>query len=197
MEFFTVGHSTRSLGEFLELLRAYAIEVVVDVRAFPTSERFPHFAQGALAQALAEEGVIYVWLGQELGGYRRNGLGEASPNQAWSSLGFRNYADHMLTEDFEKGAKELLSLAKGKKVAILCAERWWWRCHRRLISDWLVAHGHRVIHIVDSTTALEHALPSFARVEGGRVLYPGRLSWSPGCGKGSFRKSFRGGRPAA
>ncbi|MEN3010026.1 MAG: DUF488 domain-containing protein [Candidatus Bipolaricaulaceae bacterium] len=194
---FTLGHSTRTLGEFLFLLAAYGVELVADTRAYPSSQRYPHFAQGALAKALKRQGIEYVWLGRELGGYRKTGLGAASPNKAWGSPGFRNFADHMLTEEFQKGMERLLALAEGRRVAILCAERFWWRCHRRLIADWLVAHGHRVIHIVDVGRTVEHELPSFARVEGGRVTYPGEGPWSPGCGRPSSRRGSPGGRPAA
>ncbi|MFN3346705.1 MAG: DUF488 family protein [Candidatus Bipolaricaulaceae bacterium] len=186
--FYTVGHSTRSLAEFLSLLSLYGIEVVVDVRAFPSSQRHPHFAQASLAKALAARGMGYLWLGRELGGYRHTGLGEASPNKAWASVGFRNYADHMLTEEFQRGVEQLVKLGAQKRVAILCAERFWWRCHRRLLSDWLVAQGHKVIHIVDAGRTVDHALPPFAHAQAGGVTYPGEEPWSPGCGKPSSRK---------
>ncbi|MCS7240740.1 MAG: DUF488 domain-containing protein [Candidatus Bipolaricaulota bacterium] len=196
MNFFTLGHSTRSQEEFLRILQAYGIEVVADVRAFPRSQRFPHFTKESLAKVLGEEGIEYVWLGRELGGYRRSGLGEASPNKAWNSPGFRNYADHMLTEEFQKGVEELFALGQAKRVAILCAERFWWRCHRRLLSDWLVAHGHKVIHIVDLGHTVEHELSPFAQVEGGRIIYPGGDPWSPGCEKRCCKKLLPGGKPA-
>lgn len=188
---FTIGHSTRSLTDFLALLSAYGIEVLVDVRAFPISQRYPHFSQKALAQALEARGIAYVWLGKELGGYRRTGLGEASPNKAWGSQGFRNFADHMLSEGFQRDVERVVSLAKEKRVALLCAERFWWRCHRRLIADWLVAQGHRVIHIVDLGRTVEHKLPPFAQVDGGQVTYPGAESWGPGCGKPSCKRGVR------
>lgn len=194
---FTLGHSTRTLGEFLSLLAAYGVELVADARAYPSSQRHPHFARRALARALERQGIAYVWLGRELGGYRKTGLGAASPNRAWGSPGFRNFADHMLTEEFQRGMERLLALAEGRRVAILCAERFWWRCHRRLIADWLVAHGHRVIHILDVGRTVEHELPPFARVEEGRVTYPGEGPWSPGCGRPSSRRGSLGGRPGA
>lgn len=170
--FYTVGHSTRTWEEFLQLLSAYEIEAVADVRAFPSSQRYPHFAHQPLAAALRKAGLAYLWLGKELGGHRRTGLGEASPNKAWASLGFRNYADHMLTEDFRSGVEKLLEVAQHRKVALLCAERFWWRCHRRLLADWLVAQGHKVIHIVDLEHTVEHELSAFARVQEGQVIYP-------------------------
>ncbi len=169
---YTVGHSTRSWEEFTQLLSAYGIQAVADVRAFPSSRKFPHFSREALAQGLERAGMEYLWLGRELGGYRRHGLGAASPNTAWRAGGFRNYADHMLGEEFARGIERLLALARRKTTALLCAERFWWRCHRRLISDYLVAQGHRVVHILEEGRATEHRLPPFARVEAGRVIYP-------------------------
>lgn len=178
--FFTIGHSTRSLPEFLGILKIYGVNLVVDVRAFPSSRRCPHFSRQDLARSLKGEGVEYVWLGKELGGYRKTGLGEASPNKAWSSQGFQNFADHMLTEEFLRGMRRLIALAEGKKAALLCAEKFWWRCHRRLLSDWLVTQGHKVVHILDAGKVVEHELPPFARVEAGRVIYPKKDLWNPG-----------------
>lgn len=194
MEIFTLGHSNRPWPEFLHLLRAYGIEVVADIRAFPSSRRYPHFSQENLKAALEKEGIGYVWLGKELGGYRKKGLGKASPNTAWDSPGFRNFADHMLTEEFQNGAERLLRLASEKKTAVVCAERLWWRCHRRLLSDWLLAQGHRVLHILDFGKVVEHELPRFARIEAGRVIYPREDLWSPGSARPSFGKNFPEGR---
>lgn len=192
--FYTVGHSTRSLPEFLALLRAYGIAAIADIRAFPSSRCFPHFSQESLAVSLEQAGLEYVWLGKELGGYRKTGLGAASPNTAWASPGFQNYADHMLSEEFHRGTTALLALGQRNRTAILCAERCWWRCHRRLLSDWLVAQGHGVIHILELNRAVEHRLPPFAKVEAGGVTYPREALWSHGCGKASFRKSSRVGK---
>ncbi len=170
---YTVGHSNRSQEEFLELLACFHIQAIADVRAFPTSRKYPHFARERLEATLPGAGISYLWLGEELGGYRRRGLGEGSPNRGWQAGGFRNYADHMLTPQFRRGIDRLLSLARRGNTAIMCAERFWWRCHRRLISDFLVAQGHRVIHILEAERAVEHRLPPFARVEGGQLTYPG------------------------
>jgi uncharacterized protein (DUF488 family) len=197
VEIYTLGHSNRPWPEFLELLRAYGIEVVADIRAFPSSRRYPHFSQENLKAGLAKEGIEYVWLGKELGGYRKKGLGKASPNTAWDSPGFRNFADHMLTEEFQKGVEKLLELANKKRTAVLCAERFWWRCHRRLLSDWLLAHGHHVLHVLDLGRVAEHELPPFARVEAGRVIYPREDLWSPGSARPSSRKNSPEGRPGA
>lgn len=174
MEFYiyTIGHSTRSFAEFASLLSKYQIEVLTDVRAFPTSARNPQFARDELERRLQKEGIEYVWVGEELGGYRRQGLGAQSPNKGWETEGFRNYADYMMTVRFETGVKRILEFAASGRVALMCAERFYWRCHRRLISDYLVAKGHKVTHIVDETKTTEHKLPDFAQIIDGELRYP-------------------------
>lgn len=172
MEFYTIGHSTRDFAEFVCLLKSHGIKILVDVRAFPTSTRNPQFVKAPLEQHLQEKGIDYLWLGETLGGYRRQGLGARSPNKGWEAEGFRNYADYMMTAQFEKGMKRLLALAASKGLAYMCAERFYWRCHRRLISDYLVAKGHRVIHIIDEGKTIEHKLPGFARLIEGTLRYP-------------------------
>jgi uncharacterized protein (DUF488 family) len=172
MELYTIGHSTRSFAEFADLLKRYGIKILVDVRAFPTSARNPHFSREELEHLLRREGIEYVWLGKELGGYRRRGLGDRSPNKGWETEGFRNYADYMMTAPFERGIKKLLELAASNRLAYMCAERFYWRCHRRLISDYLVTKGHKVIHIVDEARTIEHVLPDFAEVIDGALSYP-------------------------
>lgn len=172
MELYTIGHSTRSFAEFAGLLRQHGIAALADVRAFPSSARYPHFSREELEHRLCGEGIEHVWLGEELGGYRREGLGDRSPNQGWETEGFRNYADYMMTDRFERGIEGLLKLAVSNRVALMCAERFWWRCHRRLISDYLVSKGYRVIHIVEESKTTEHKLPKFARIVDGRLRYP-------------------------
>ena len=103
MHFFTIGHSNRSLGEFLSLLKKFNIEALIDIRSWPSSKKYPHFNREALEESLKAEGIRYFWLGRELGGYRKNGLGDRSPNKAWDSVGFRNYADYTLSEEFRMG----------------------------------------------------------------------------------------------
>lgn len=169
---YTVGHSTRTLNEFLTLFRAYGIEALVDVRRWPTSRRSPHFSGESLEKALAEDGIRYVWMGEALGGYRREGLGEGSPNKGWSSGGYRNYADHALSEEFQRALKKLHQLSETCKIAIMCAEKHYWRCHRRIISDHLVARGIRVVHIVDMDQTRRHRLTFFAVIRDGTVVYP-------------------------
>ncbi len=163
----TIGHSTRSLDTFLNLLQAHRIEVLVDVRRWPTSRRFPHFCGQTLSEALRERGIAYVWR-QDLGGYRTPQPG--SPNTGWKVGSFRAYADFMLTETFEGIRAELESLAGRHRICLMCAEASPWRCHRQLLSDAFLVRGWNVRHITDRGCA-PHRLPKFARVEGSRILY--------------------------
>ncbi|KYH39313.1 MAG: hypothetical protein AYL28_000880 [Candidatus Bathyarchaeota archaeon B23] len=172
MRVYTIGHSNRSLDEFLGLLEEYGIEAVVDVRRWPTSSRYPHFNGERLCEALEGRGVEYLWLGDVLGGYRRRGLGEASPNKGWSRGGFRNYADYALTEEFRRGLRRTLELAGERRTAIMCSERFYWRCHRRIISDHLLARGVEVIHIIDRGKTRRHRLTRFAVIQNGVPIYP-------------------------
>jgi uncharacterized protein (DUF488 family) len=168
---YTIGHSTRPLDEFIAVLRAHSIQTLVDIRYFPMSRRLPHFNREALERALAEAGIQYVWL-KELGG-RRKKLRDDSPNLALRNDSFRNYADYMLTEDFQRGAAELIKLAEQSRTAYMCAERVYFRCHRMLVSDWLVAHGHDVFHIDGTGPVKSHELMSEARLIDGQVIYRG------------------------
>ncbi len=172
MHLFTVGHSTRTLQKLISLLKEHGVQVLVDVRRWPSSKRNPQYNRGELQRSLETEGIEYVWLGEELGGYRREGLGEESPNKGWSSRGFRNYADHTLTREFQKGVEKLLSYAEKRTVAIMCSEKFYWRCHRRIISDYLKAKGHKVTHIIEKGEAREHKLTDFAKIENGKLTYP-------------------------
>ena len=165
----TVGHSTRPLEQFLAVLRAYAIELVVDVRRFPGSRRLPQYAAPALEAALDAGDVAYRWV-PALGGRRRPD--PASVNLGWRHPAFRGYADHVATEEFADGLFELTMAAPGLRTAVMCAEVLWWRCHRRLIADVLTALGARVVHIRDEHAAEEHRLTAPARLVGGRLTYP-------------------------
>jgi uncharacterized protein (DUF488 family) len=167
---FTIGHSTRDLEDFFRLLKAHSIESLVDVRAFPMSRRYPHFNREALEATLATENIRYLWV-KELGGRRRRAP-QPSLNMGLRSLSFRNYADHMLTAEFEQGIAVLLAAAERSRTAYMCAERLYFRCHRMLISDWLVAHGHEVLHIDDSGPATAHRVTSEAQLMGDLLLYP-------------------------
>jgi len=168
---FTLGHSTRTLAELLSALEAHSIETLVDIRAFPMSRRLPHFNREALERALPEAGIRYVWM-KELGGRRKRSNLE-SPNVALRNESFRNYADYMLTAEFERAAHELLKLAGRSRTACMCAERVYFRCHRMLVSDWLVAHGHEVFHLDDDGPARPHKLMPEAQLVGGQLIYRG------------------------
>jgi len=168
---FTIGHSTRALEELIAALQAHSIETLVDIRAFPMSRRLPHFNREALQKALLEAGIRYIWM-KELGGMRKKSIGE-SPNIALRKASFRNYADYMLTPEFERAMAELIEIAAHSRTAYMCAERVYFKCHRMLVSDWLVAHGHEVLHIDDAKPAKPHKLMPEARVEDGRLIYRG------------------------
>ncbi len=169
--FYTIGHSTRSIEELIEALRAHGIWILVDIRAFPQSRRLPQFNREALEASLRKGGLGYVWR-KELGGYRKKML-ENSPNIALCNESFRNYADYMLTPEFEWAAQELIRLAEQEATAYMCAERVFLHCHRMLVSDWLVAHGHEVRHIDDAGPVKVHVMSADARVSEGRVIYRG------------------------
>jgi uncharacterized protein (DUF488 family) len=170
---FTVGHSTRTIEEFVAILKAHAVELLVDIRRVPRSRRNPQFDQEALARSLASEGIRYLHL-QGLGGLRRPRRDSA--NTAWRSGGFRGYADYMETPEFEAALAALLERAAGCQAAVMCAEALWWRCHRQLVADVLVARGVAVEHIFGTARREPHRLNPYARVEGGRVRYPGIMS---------------------
>jgi uncharacterized protein (DUF488 family) len=166
----TVGHSTRSGEEFGQILSAHGIEVLVDVRSFPGSRRYPQFNRAALSESLAGIGIQYRHE-PRLGG-RRTPRAD-SHNTAWRNASFRAYADHMETDEFRKGVEDLLELAASARVAAMCAEALWWRCHRSLISDYLKASGHTVVHIVHQTKTEEHPFTSAARIVDGELTYRG------------------------
>jgi uncharacterized protein (DUF488 family) len=166
----TVGHSTRSLDEFTSLLTAHEITALVDVRSFPGSRRYPHFSKPALSLSLESLGIVYSH-NPELGGRRRPSPN--SKNTAWKNASFRAYADHMESEEFRKGIAGLLKLARRKRVAIMCAEALWWRCHRSLIADYLKAKRVEVIHILAENKIEAHPFTSAARIVDGELSYEG------------------------
>jgi uncharacterized protein (DUF488 family) len=169
---YTIGHSARSLEEFDELLHENDVRILVDVRSYPGSKRCPHFNRENLTDGLKKREIGYEWLGKELGGFRKKGLGEQSPNKAWRSQGFRNYADYTMTESFRQGIAKLLELAERGAIAFMCAERYYRNCHRQIISDYLSAKGHEVIHIVDKGKTEKHNFTRFAEVIDGELRYP-------------------------
>jgi uncharacterized protein (DUF488 family) len=164
----TIGHSTRPLDVFLALLDAHDIETVADVRRFPGSRRWPQFSRNGLSQVLEAHRIDYQWL-PELGG-RRRPLPD-SRNAGWRSAAFRGYADHMETAEFADGLTSLLNLALGSRVAIMCAEAVWWRCHRGLIADVLRWLGFDVWHIMSADRAVPHPYTRAARIVRGRLSY--------------------------
>jgi uncharacterized protein (DUF488 family) len=166
----TVGHSTRSLAELTALVRAHGIGIIADVRKIPRSRRHPHWSAETLPAALAASGLRYAHL-PGLGGLRR--ARPDSVNRAWRNPSFRAYADHMQTEAFAAELGRLVALSRTERVAIMCAEAVWWRCHRSLIADALTARGEPVLHILSADRLETHRLPDFARVDGGIVTYPG------------------------
>ncbi len=166
----TVGHSTRSLENFIQLLQLHGVTRVVDVRTIPRSRHNPQFNAESLPRALKEEGIGYVHLAG-LGGLRHSSL--HSPNMGWRNASFRGFADYMQTPDFEKALAELIHLAKDDRIAVMCAEAVPWGCHRSLIADALLVRGVRVQHIMSTTHSHPHTLTPFAKVNGTRVLYPG------------------------
>ena len=168
---YTIGHSTRTLDELVSALKAHGIETLVDIRAFPMSRRLPHFNREALESELSKRRIRYVWM-KALGGYRK-ATRKDSPHTALRSASFRNYADYTLTPEFEQAMSELLRLAEQSRTAFMCAERVYFRCHRMIVSDWLVAHGHEVLHIDAEGPTRPHKLTSDARMVDGRVIYRG------------------------
>lgn len=168
---YTIGHSTRTLEDLISALKAHQVQTLVDIRAFPMSRRLPQFNRDSLEQTLPAAGIRYLWF-KALGGYRKKIL-EESPNIALRNQSFRNYADYMLTPEFERAMSDLLALALGSRTAYMCAERLYFRCHRMLVSDWLVAHGHEVLHIDGAGPVKPHALTAEARIVDGRLVYRG------------------------
>ena len=164
----TIGHSTRSLEDFLELLAQQRIEAVADVRRFPSSRRWPHFAREPFATALQHFGLAYLWI-PELGGRRTPRVD--SPNTAWRNASFRGYADYMASEAFAQGLDRLVNLACGLRTAIMCAEALWWRCHRGLIADVLRWYEFEVVHILGPGSTVVHPYTGAARIVNGRLSY--------------------------
>jgi uncharacterized protein (DUF488 family) len=168
---YTVGHSTRSFDDLIETLQAHAIETLVDIRAFPMSRRLPQFNRDSLEKNLPSAGMRYVWM-KALGGYRKK-IREDSPNVALRNASFRNYADYMLTAEFEGAMAELLAIATHSPTAYMCAERLYFRCHRMLVSDWLVAHEQEVMHIDGTGPVKPHKMMAEARIVDGELIYRG------------------------
>jgi len=177
MLLYSIGHSTHPIEGFLELLSAHRVAILTDVRAFPSSRRYPYFNSAELERALSEHGTRYRSF-KQLGG-RRHGVRPDSPHGAWQNEAFHSFADYMDTAEFQAGFDELLEEANRATTAVMCAEGLWWRCHRRLISDRLLAIGHSVRHIMPNGSLVDHELPSFAKVADGRLIYSGPSGKEP------------------
>jgi uncharacterized protein (DUF488 family) len=172
---FTIGHSTRSVAELIALLGEAAVDLVADVRAFPRSRTNPQFNGPALQEALAGTAIAYRYL-PALGGRRRAGRAP-SPNTFWRNESFRAYADYAGSGEFHAGLEELCVLAAAHRCAIMCAEAVWWRCHRRIIADYLLTLGFEVVHILGPGKLMPATLtPSAQRCGGYGLVYPAELA---------------------
>jgi uncharacterized protein (DUF488 family) len=165
----TIGHSTRSIESFIEMLLAHGVKRLVDVRTIPRSRTNPQFNREILKQSLAEAGIGYTHAA-ELGGLRH--ARKDSRNTGWRNASFRGYADYMQTPEFDAALTSLIEAAKREQITIMCAEAVPWRCHRSLIGDALKARGIAVGDIMSATRAQQHELTSFAKVNGTQVTYP-------------------------
>lgn len=169
---YSLGHSTHSMEEFVALLQEFGIELLADIRSLPGSRRLPHFNKENLAAILPREGIRYMHL-PALGGLRRSAKGFESPNTGLTSPAFRSYADYMAGEEFRQGVRELLAMARQQRTAVMCAEVLFWRCHRRLLCDYLTVHGAKVIHIFGHGKSQPHAMtPEAVRTSRGQLVYP-------------------------
>lgn len=166
---YSIGHSTRTIEEFLELLRAHGIEEVVDIRTIPKSRRHPQFGQDELATALKQAGIGYTHI-SKLGGLRHTT--KDSENTGWQNTSFRGYADYMATNEFQEGLRALEEIAEQRRTAMLCAEAVPWRCHRSLVADALTVQGWNVLHIQSKKTANPHKLTPFLQLCNGKLVYP-------------------------
>jgi uncharacterized protein (DUF488 family) len=164
----TIGHSTKSIGEFIAMLQSFQIELVVDIRRFPGSKRYPHFNKDALQASLAENKIKYTHI-EKLGGRRKPV--DNSHNNAWRVAAFRGYADYMETDDFQRSVDELELLASKIKVAFMCSEAVWWSCHRSVVSDYLKFKGWLVVHIMSVNKSEEHPYTKPARIEDNKLVY--------------------------
>jgi uncharacterized protein (DUF488 family) len=163
----TVGHSTHSLEEFIKILKSFDIDVLVDIRTHPGSRKFPHFNKEQLSESLKQCGIVYEHL-PALGGRRKPK--KDSANTVWKNLSFRGYADYMETEEFASGIQRLTDLAQQSRVAYMCSEAVWWRCHRALVSDYLKKKGWQVCHILKESKSEEHPFTAPARAGQGSLF---------------------------
>ena len=166
---YTIGHSTRSEREFLGMLQQHSIATLIDVRTIPRSRWNPQFDKTSLQKSVTQAGMEYLHM-PELGGLRKPS--PESINQAWKNPGFQGYADYMQTPAFEEALVKIIDFGWRDRIALMCAEAFYAKCHRMLLSDALIARGVEVLHIVNANQVKSHTLTSFARVEGTKVTYP-------------------------
>ena len=164
----TIGHSTRTIDDFIDMLKSFRIDLVIDVRSYPGSRRYPQFNKEALEISLKTNKIQYVHI-KELGGRRKPNPN--SKNTIWRNDAFKGFADYMATDDFKKGVEQLQSVARQQRTAFMCSEAVWWRCHRSLISDYLKSIGWTVMHIMSIDKAEEHPYTSAARIVNGKLRY--------------------------
>ena len=172
LPFFTVGHSTRTIPEFVDLLHVASVELVVDVRTVPRSRKNPHYNRDALPGELEPFGIAYEHIA-ELGGLRPASRTVAHETNAfWENESFHNYADYALSEEFHAALQRLVKLGRNRRCAIMCAEAVWWRCHRRIVADYLINLGERVFHLMGNDRVEPATLTRAASPHGDIVLYP-------------------------
>jgi uncharacterized protein (DUF488 family) len=164
----TIGHSTRSLEDFISILRSLDIHVLIDIRTFPGSRRYPHFNKETLSKSLNENHIEYIHM-LALGG-RRKPLPD-SINTSWRHSSFRGYADHMQSDEFKDAINEVQQIAEKKRLVYMCSEAMWWKCHRSLVSDYLKVKGWNVQHIIDVNKSSEHPYTSPAKPVQGELFY--------------------------
>ena len=164
----TIGHSTRTIEEFIAMLKSFSIKTLVDVRSLPGSNKFPQFNQEELKKSLEKEKIKYKYM-KSLGGRRKTS--PESNNTIWKNKSFRGYADYMETAEFKKALQELKTIALKVNTAMMCAEAVWWRCHRSMIADALKAENWEVFHIMDVEKSTEHPYTQPAKIKGGHLFY--------------------------
>lgn len=167
-EIWTIGHSTRLLEEFVAMLHSFDIELLVDIRSFPGSRKFPQFNKEHLEKSIPENKIEYSHL-EKLGGRRK--VNPDSENTIWRNVSFRAYADYMETPQFKEGLETLKKLALQKRTAIMCSEAVWWRCHRSMVSDALKVHGWEVMHIMNVAKEQEHPYTQPAKIVNNKLSY--------------------------
>jgi uncharacterized protein (DUF488 family) len=179
LPFFTIGHSTRSIEDFVELLRAGGVRMVIDIRTVPRSRTNPQYNGDSLGETLAPYQIDHGRI-PALGGLRSR-VREVGPerNGWWENRSFHNYADHALSDDFRAGLQELVALGRERPVAMMCSEAVWWRCHRRIVADHLIARGETVFHLMDGGRAEPARLSPGARVDLELVTYPAHPDPAP------------------